>query len=160
MAPVTNIRYVSLCKISFQFCVNKTLQSASVIICGWAGQTKWCKKGAQLDHLRKSHSENAASCIHVYCLCCPPSITYFWLKVSFRREWAVIQAQISLEKEPFDQWTVFSSVCKGQQVDCSQGWRKVRVVQMVPQSTWCNWCTAIHRIVQYGAIQPPTWLAN
>ena len=24
-------------------------------------------------------------------------------------------------------------------------------------STWCN---AIHRIVQYGAIQLPTWLAN
>ena len=27
-------------------------------------------------------------------------------------------------------------------------------------STWCNWRKAINRMVQYGTIQLPTWLAN
>ena len=40
----------------FQSCADKTSQSASVIIFGWAGQTQRCNKGAQLHHLRKSHS--------------------------------------------------------------------------------------------------------
>ena len=66
----------------------------------------------------------------------------------------MIQAQISWEKEPFGKLTGFFCLQR------AVGGLQPRVKESKSGSNGSTWCNATHRIVQYGAIQLPTWLAN